>query len=281
MAFLCIVILSLIYANILWRVAPNYEVKQYVPIDEPIMDMKAYEKIWNTHKRPYIYSIKSKLGGKVIIMGISHTKDVTNSQLDSIRHYWKKSNPDVALVEGKVGNLFTWFQDPIKELGEGGLVTSLAHKKGVEIYSWEPEPDKEVKILLKNFSKEQLAMFYSFRPYFSNMRYGKPSNPEVQLQEYLDSRTDNKYLKNSFSTWEELDNKWVQDFPNLDWRSYNSANGYPDGYLYEIWNMSNLIRDEHMLQVIFDLFKQKKNVFVIMGASHAPRIEKSLNVLID
>lgn len=275
------IIILLIKFNVIWTLAPYYEVKQYVSIEEPIMDMTAYEKIWNIHRRPYIFSVKSKSGGEAIVLGVEHTKDVNHPQLDSISYHWDKSNPDIALVEGRVGNLFTWCQNPIEELGESGLVTSLAHKMGVILYSWEPEPNKEIEILLKEFSKEQLAMFYSFRPYFSNMRYGKPSNPETQLQEYLDSRTDNKHLKGVFTSWNELDLKWKQDFPNVDWRNHNSGSGYPDGYLYAIWNRSNILRDEHMLHIIFDLVSKGKVVFVTMGASHAPRIEKSLKKLIN
>jgi hypothetical protein len=276
--FLTIVLL--LYSNVLWQLAPYYKVKQNVPIEEPIMDMNAYEEIWDTHRRPYIFSVRSKFGSDVIILGISHTKDVNDPQLDSIKYYWDKSNPDIALVEGRVGNLFTWIQDPVKELGEGGFVTSLAHKKGVKIYSWEPDRETEIEILLKDFSKEEIAMFYTFRPYFSNMIYGKPSNPEAQLQNYLDSRTDYPQLKGVFTSWEELDNKWKKDFPDIDWRNHDDGNGYPDGYLHSIWNRSNVLRDEHMLQIIFDLVSKGNTVFVTMGASHAPRIEKSLEKMI-
>lgn len=279
---LVVSIIILIKANVIWMLAPYYELTQeYAPIDEPIMDMTAYQEIWNDHKRPYIFSLTSNGGGKVFILGVDHTKDPNDPQLDSIRYYWEESNPDIALVEGKVGNLFAWFQDPILELGEGGLVTSLAHKKGIDVYSWEPDANTEIEILLEHFSKKQLAMYYSFRPYFSNKRYGEPEHPEAQLQDYLESRTNNKYLKGVITSWEELDKMWKEEVPSHDWRAHKAGTGFPDGYLYDIWNRSNIVRDEHMVQIILELVNKGKTVFVCMGSSHAPRIEKTLRSLIQ
>ena len=274
-------VLLLIYFKVLWLLAPNYQVTEYVKLEVPVMNMKAYEEIWEEHRRPYIYTIKSKNNGEVYIVGIDHTKNPNDPQLDSIRHFWNKSNPDIALVEGKVGNLFTWLQDPVKELGEGGLVTHLANRDRVKLYSWEPPKEEEIEMLIKDFPAQEIAMFYTFRPYFSNMRYGKPDNPEKALQEYLDSRTDSPHLKGVFKSWQELDHKWRKDFPNIEWRDYPAGSGFPPGYLYDIWNRSNLARDEYMIQIILDLIQKGKVVFVTMGSSHAPRIEETLQAAIN
>ncbi len=279
--FLVLVVFLMFQFKVLWVLAPYYEVESFVDLEVPIMDMNAYDSIINTHRRPYIYNLKTQEGGEVFVVGINHTKDVANPQLDSLRKTWEQANPDVALVEGRVGNLITWFQDPIKELGEGGLVTYLANKNKVDLYSWEPPREKEIELLLQDFPADQLAMFYTFRPYFSNMRYGKPSDPEKALQDYLNSRTDYKHLKGIFTSWEQLDQKWQQDFPGIEWRDYPSGRGFPDGYLHDIWNRSNLARDEYMIQIILELVKNEKKVFVTMGASHAPRIEATLTKAIE
>ena len=277
LGILIAIILLLLQFKVLWVLAPYYEVKEYIELEVPIMDMNDYEEIWDSHRRPYIFSIKSNNGGEVYILGVEHNKDPDHPQLDSIQYYWNLSKPDVALVEGRVGNLFTWFQDPVKELGEGGYVTHLSNKSGVELFTWEPNRETEIELLMKDFPVEQIAMFYTFRPYFSNMRHGKPENPEEALQEYLNSRTDYPHLKGVFTSWTELDEKWKKDFPNIDWRDHNSGNGYPEGYLHDIWNKSNLARDEHMIMTIREFVKDGKVVFVTMGSSHAPRIEAALN----
>ena len=275
-------VISLIYFKVIWTLAPLYDLENRVPIEVPIMDMESYKKIWDSHRRPYIYSLKSlSFGGEVVIVGVDHTKDPNHPHLDSLHYYWNKFNPDIALVEGRVGNLITWLQDPVKELGEGGLVTKLANKKGIKLYSWESKREDEIESLLKKFSPEEIAMFYTFRPYFSNMRYGEYENPESALQDYLESRTDYPHIKGIFKTWQELDEKWKNDFPDIEWRTYGSGKGYPEGYLHDIWNHTNLLRDEHMVRVITELVNKGNSVFVTMGVSHAPRIEKTLNALIQ
>lgn len=274
---LVLFILSLFYFKVIWVLAPFYEIEKPIELAVPIMDMESYKEIWDTHRRPYIYSIHPpKLEGEVCVVGIDHTKDPTNPHLDSLTHYWNIFNPEVALVEGRVGNLITWFQDPVKELGEGGLVTKLANEKGINLYSWESRREKEIEFLLQQYTPEEIAMFYTFRPYFSNMRYEKYDDPESALQEYLESRTDYPHIRGVFKTWQELDKKWKDDFPNIDWRAYGSGKGYPKGYLHEIWNYTNILRDEHMVNTIIDLVKRGERVFVTMGVSHAPRIEETL-----
>ncbi len=267
--------------NVIWTLAPYYKIESKAEFEVPIMDMEAYKEIWDTHRRPYIYTIQNKSGGAVLVCGVTHTKDVEHPHLDSVKLHWTNFNPDIVLVEGRVGNLISWFQDPILELGEGGLVTSLAHKKGIELYTWEPIREFEINTLLQKYPAEELVMFYTFRPYIGNMRYGKYDDPEARLQDYLDSRADYPQLKGIFRSWQELDKKWKQDFPDVGWRDYPPGTGYPEGYLNNIWNDSNLARDEYMLNIILELMAKGKKVFVVMGTSHAPRIEGTLKAAIQ
>jgi hypothetical protein len=270
----------LFYFNIIWKSPSFYTVKKTTELAEPIMDMNEYENIVHIHRRPYCYSLKSSFGGKVYIIGIEHTKDENHPHLDTIRQLWQEANPTVALVEGRLGFLFSWFQNPVKVYGEGGLVSQLSKNDGIDLYTWEPKKEDEINFLLKDYPAYQLALFYSFRPYFSNMRFGKPTNPEEKLSEYLKSRTDYDHIRGQYKSWEELDNAWQKDFPEINWRNYSDEYGWPKGYLSEIANASNLTRDYHMIQIIKELVSQNETVFVVMGSSHAPRIEKTLNALI-
>lgn len=266
--------------NVIWKSPAFYDVKKNRELTTPIMDMESYKQIWQTHRRPYCYSINSISGGKVYILGVEHLTDPSHTQFDTIRNLWSEANPTVAFVEGRLGFLFTWFQDPIEKYGEGGLVSKLAKTNGIKLYTWEPTRDDEIEILMKEFSVEQIAMFYSFRPYFSNMRHGKPKNPERKLQEYLKSRTDYDKIRDVFQSWEELDSVWREDFSEINWKDYSDEQGWPEGYLYEIWNASNLSRDFHLIQAIVELVEKGETVFVTVGASHAPRIEDALKTMI-
>ena len=187
------------------------------------MDMEGYKAIWQTHRRPYTYSIASQSGGTVHVLGVEHVSVTEHPDLDTIKAIWNKVNPDIAFVEGRLGFLFSWLQNPIKQYGEGGLVAVLAKRDNTKLYTWEPSREDEIKILMKDFSVEQIALFYAFRPYFSNMRHGKPENPEEKLQEYLDSRTDYEHIRGIYQSWEELDRIWQKDFPEIEWRDYSDA----------------------------------------------------------
>lgn len=271
---------TLFSCKVIWKSPSFYEVKESKTLDTPIMDMEAYEQIVQTHPRPYCYSVHSASGGKAHILGVGHITDKNHPQFDTIRSLWNEARPTVALVEGRLGFLFTWFQDPIEKYGEGGLVSELAKNNKAELYTWEPTRDDEVEILMKQFSVEQIAMFYSFRPYFSNMRHGKPENPEKKLSKYLRTRTDYDHIKGVYKSWEELDSVWQKDFPEINWRDYSDEHGWPEGYLYDLWNASNLSRDYHLIQIIAELVEKEETVFAVMGASHAPRIEAALDTMI-
>lgn len=275
-----LLIVILFSCNVLWKSPPYYSVKNNKLLENEIMNMEMYQKIAGTHRRPYCYSINSVSGGSVFIVGVEHVTNRNHSQFDTIQKLWNESEPTVALIEGRLGFLFTWFQDPVTEYRESGFVSELAKMNNVELYTWEPTRDDEIEILMKQFSAEQIALFYSFRPYFSNMRNGKPENPEMRFQEYLKSRTDYEHIRNIYQSWEELDSIWNLDYPNISWRDYSDEQGWPKGYLHEIWNESNLARDFHLIQVISELVENGESVFVTMGVSHAPRIEIALRSMI-
>lgn len=276
-----LIVLVLYSCNVIWTSPSQYRVTNPEFIGVPVMDMDAYDTISETHRRPYWYTVESESSkGKVFVVGVDHTKDIDHAHLDTLVNVWSKAEPSVALVEGRLGFLFTWFQNPVNKYGESGLVSKIAKSEGVKLYTWEPTKQDEIFLLLKDFTPEQIATFHSFRPYFSNMRHGKPANPEAKLQEYLESRTDNDALRNVFTSWKELDSIWRKDFPEIEWRNHSDRYGWPKGYLSEMANASNLLRDYHLVQTINELVNKGEVVFACVGVSHAPRIEATLKNLI-
>jgi len=277
-----LIVLTLFYFDVMWKSPSFYKVKQLSQLETPIMNMKEYENIISTHRRPYIYSITSKNGATVSIVGVNHKSNPALPQFDSIRTQWKKLNPDIALVEGRVGFFFSWFQDPIEEYGESGLTSYLAKKEKKELYTWEPSRQDEINLLVQKYTPEQLIMLYCLRPYFSMLRGGEISNPEEKMNELIKERTDYEHLKNVFSSYEDLDSEWKKYYPTMDWRNYKNKSGYmPEGIMYELWNSSNMARDEHLVQIILESIQNNKNVFATVGVSHAPRIEKTLRTALQ
>lgn len=227
------------------------------------------------HKRPYIYKIE-KGKGSVYVLGIQH-KMKYDHQIDSLNRIWNQYQPEIALVEGRLGFLFSWIQDPVINYGESGETLRLAKKNSIPYYTWDPDKNEEIEYLSKFYSPKQLAFFYSLRPYLSNFRFGKPKNPNKTMDDYIQDRTNYDIIRNKIKSYQEIDSIWKADFTKeKDWRDFSDENGWPRGYLFEIANMSNVYRDIHMCSVIIELVKQGKKVFVTMGSSHAFRIEETL-----
>ncbi|WP_353777833.1 hypothetical protein [Winogradskyella sp. 3972H.M.0a.05] len=272
-----VLIVALFYFNVIWRSPSYYTLEQDIALEVPIVDMKAYmDTDLKDHERPYIFEVESpNNNGKVVVLGVEHRSDKTHPQFEAIRQHWKDNNPTVALVEGRLGFYFSWFQDPIESYGESGLTASLAKKSNVPLYSWEPERHNEVSALAKKYDTKQLAAFYVLRPFFGHHPDSRKENAEDMLQSLIKDRTDYPEVAGAITSWEEIDEIWNSEFPDIDWRTYNTGYGWP-GSFHEIWNSSNLYRDEHMVKIILEQVGKGETVFITMGASHAPRVENTL-----
>jgi hypothetical protein len=268
------ILLILLFTGIIWRSPSRYTCSRSYSFRDPAMSMEEYGRLSTDHERPYIYTLKK---GAVTVLGIEHTFNPLDPQLDSISKYWELSQPTVALVEGRLGFLFQWIQDPVAKHGEGGKLVRLAKRDGIPFYSWEPDRESEVQALLKKYPAKRLALFYSLRPYFSGFRFGKPSDPDATMQGYIDERTAVTGLRREISSVSQVDSIWQHDFPTMkDWRNTSDEYGWPEGYLAEIFNDSNLYRDHHLCSAILELVEKGDAVIVSMGSSHAYRIRRTL-----
>jgi hypothetical protein len=196
-------------------------------------------------------------------------------QIKDIKQKWGVFNPTVALVEGRLGFLPPLVANPVRQFGESGLVYGLARDDKILIYTWEPPLSKEIAFILENHPKEQVALFYVLRPYFSNLRHGRPTKSEAFVERYLKKRIKWPGIECAIKDVEAVEAIWQRDFPNLDWRDESDQDGLP-GYLSEIAARSNAARDEHLTRSIIHLVQQGHRVFAVMGSSHAVKIEPAL-----
>ncbi len=268
--------LVLVAGKIIWTSPAYYAPSAPYRIETPILSNDAYSALGD-HPRPFIYGLSGNSGGKVVVLGLDHTKDTDSPQLDSVLYYFEKNQPTVVLVEGRLGFLFRWFQDPTQRYGEQGFTADMAIKRNAELFTWEPAKDEQIKLMAKSFDAERVALFYALRPYFSNFRFGKPANPEEKMNEYIKSRTNHPLLKGLIKDWQEVDVIWKRDFPfEKDWRDYSDEWGWPEGYLSAMSDYNNSLRDIHLCNAIIDLVNQGETVLATMGSSHAVKIKSAL-----
>lgn len=257
------------YFNI-WR-SPKYFLEQNNCNNfSSILTMQQYGELSNTHDRPYIIEKES-----VLVFGSEHTKDSKDNQLklmDSLFHAFK---PTVVLVEGRLGFFIPYIMDPVKKFGEMGKVAELADKENLSIFSWETPKSELIEELNKNFKSEQIAIKEILTPYFSNLRFGKPKSPENFVLQYID-RAQWFGLQDKISSIRDIDSIWEKDFKNeKDWRDTSDQFGLP-GYLSEIGDYANYVRNQNLVCSIKTLVDQNERVFVVCGSSHAVCIEKEI-----
>jgi hypothetical protein len=258
-----------------WRSPPFYHAPAVV-LPVPILTMAQYDSVAQTHPRPYLVKVETPPAG-VLLFGASHTRDPADPQLAMLRDAWADFRPTVALVEGRLGFLLPGLMDPVEHYGEMGVVASLARSQGVPIYSWEPPREVEVARMLDSFPPERVALFYVLRPYFSQIRFGRPGDPEGFVDEYRRTRTRYPGLEGTLPSIRAIDSIWSRDFAGLPgWRETSDEYGLP-GYLASLSARSNAIRDEHFAAVIVDLVRRGERVFAIAGSSHAVKLDGALH----
>jgi hypothetical protein len=263
-----------------WRSPEYYTESEGCEIKVQPMTMDEYGTVLETHARPFIININTGKGA-LYFYGSSHSKDPADPQMNDIRAKWDDFKPTVALVEGRLGFLLPGIMDPVEEHGEFGAVYELARADGVTTYTWEIPLEKDMEYNLKKFTPEQVSLFYILRPYFSNLRHGKPENPGGYIQEYIEKRGGNPLLGGAVRSVEDIDRIWKRDFAGLpDWRETSDAYGLP-GYLKDIAAESNLSRNKYLSCAVIDLVKKGERVFIIGGSSHPVCVERTLRAELE
>jgi hypothetical protein len=273
---LAITILLVTVSTLFWRSPDYYTDYGTIELAAPILTSEEYGELVNTHPRPYIVELQTQTSGALLLYGSEHTQDPNDPQIADIQTRWNGFQPTVALVESRLGFFIQGFQNPVEEYGEMGWAFALARKYDVPVYTWEVPRELEIQYVLEDFPKEQVALFYVLRPYFSNFRYGKPDDPNKVAEGYVRERSNYQGIENEITSVEQIDAIWQRDFPNdSDWRDTSDQFGLP-GYLGEIAALSNQVRDEHFARVILDLVQKGERVFAIAGSSHAVKLESTL-----
>jgi hypothetical protein len=225
------------------------------------------------HPQPYVFQ-----AGDVFVFGSVHTSDPDDPQLAEIERRWREFKPTVALVEGRLGFLVPGLMDPVEEYGEMGWVNALAKAGDVTTYSWEVPWDRAATELAGRYPPERVALYFVLRPYFSNVRFGRPESPEAFLEEYV-HRASIPALRGTITDVADIDRIWRRDFPGeRDWRDV-SDEGPLVGYLVDIAAASEDLRNVHLVRVINTLVAKRERVFVVCGSSHAVLIEPALKGL--
>jgi hypothetical protein len=258
-----------------WRSPPFYETDESRALPAAILTQAQYEAVHESFPRPYVVDCATSKG-RVVLFGASHTRDPRDPQIIDLETRCAALQPTQVLVEGRPGGPLVAL-DPIGRLGEGGAAMRAARRARVPVHSWEPSREAEVAAQLARFPRQRVALFYVLRPYVSSLRFGKPKNPDADVEATRRRRVRWKGLEGTLRDVAAIDAIWRRDFAGLpDWRDTSDEYGWP-GYLDEIAHAANEIRDEHFARLLVELLGRGERVFAVAGSSHAVRLEPVLD----
>ncbi|NVE94450.1 hypothetical protein [Altererythrobacter lutimaris] len=214
--------------------------------------------------------------GALLFFGAEHSNDPSHPQFAELEEAFARFDPTVVVVEGRPGPLLVPFMDPIETYGESGALVQLARQSGSTTYIWELERDDEVALLLDRFSEEQVAIYLLMRPFPGG---NSAAEAEATLSAIIEDRKGRSGIQGVIGSLEQFDAAWDRNLASgEDWRALNGVYGAP-GFLGEMFEYGNDIRDQHMLNIVRELMEQDERVMVTMGWSHAVRVEPALTQL--
>lgn len=262
-----------------------YSVPRYLPRSVPaetarILSDADYGALSESHARPYVYELGAEEGGRVLVFGAEHTMQPDDPQLGEVRARWSAFSPTIALVESDLGMLFPAFMDPVRTFGETGFVHALARADSIPTVSWEPPESVVLQSALdQGFTREQVALRWILNPYFSNLRHGRPVDPEAFVRDTLRERAAAPGIAGALATMADVEEAWARAFPSgPDWRDVSDQYGLP-GFLGAM--DLNGPRDVHLVSCVAELVRAGERVFVICGSGHAVKIEGALAELFE
>lgn len=215
--------------------------------------------------------------GSLLYYGAHHSNDPASPQVADIEARWREFKPTIALCEGRSrGYLTGRLGRLLQGLPESALVHELALRDGVPLVSLEPAYEDEVAALLRRWSPEQVALYFTMRVYWSE---ANGNADEALAENLLRKRTRVRGLDGVMATAADLDRVWSKDLnAHGDWRTLTSM---PEGtFLEEIDLASRVVRGEHMARVLVELVGQGERVFAVVGSGHVIRQEWALRAML-
>lgn len=103
-------------------------------------------------------------GGALRYVGVRHTRNAADPQVEAVAAAFRAFRPTVAYVEGPARPIGTTADETVRQTGESGLVRWLAAEAGVEVRRLDPaHPADEFAAVAAAVGAERAALFFVLR----------------------------------------------------------------------------------------------------------------------
>ena len=232
------------------------------------------------HATPYVVDLERE-GGRLVLFGGRHSSDPSDPMFDQIAGTFAEVAPALALHEGTPPAVEPEREIAIRRHGEAGLVRHLAARAGVATASMDIPLVDEARLLCREVSRgdalvylvlRQLASFnrktarMDFDRYFADFfaligpGLGVPVGWPLVEREH--ARLLRRPLTRRAITARETD-PMRDELPTQ-----------------RLSRVSNLLRDEHMLDQLLAVVAAHGRVFASVGVSHAVMLEPALRAAV-
>lgn len=259
-----------------WRSPPVFTVESD-PIEYPLMSWDDYHDAARSVTLPIIHE-RSIGKGAALIFGAEHSSDPSHPQFSDLQDVYDRFNPDVVLVEGRMGFFLPPLMHPIKMFGESGAMSANAKRDGLDLYTWELCRSCEPEQLRHRYSDRQVALYLLLRPY-SGSDDTTIAAARDRMSSIIADRGNRPGISGVISSQEAFEAAWQEEFPDGPaWHTMHGIYGGP-GFIGEMFEYGNDIRDHHLLNIIRELTDDGHRVMATVGWSHAVRLESALDVM--
>ena len=255
------------------------------------MSYDKYSKI--KHKTPYFYVYKSK-NQLLYYFGSNHSHDPNHPQFNLLKEKWsefisntKKTKRAVIVEACEMSNKELTLETSIIKRGEVGAGAYLSNKSESLLAFGEPKENEIINYLLKNFSKEEILLFFESIA----IEFWHNSKTNKSIEEFLSNHT-NKYrtllgwpdLVISVDLINKIYKKIFGQELNIGDKKIFSQMTTPATIKSRINKLSrsqSRYRNEYILDQIEKYWNDRYNIFIVYGAGHAVMQEQAIKSLVN
>ena len=247
-------------------------------------------KILSSVQLPYTLKFNNE-NKQLLAIGISHTYDINNPQVNNLKQQFEEFNPDVVLNEGgQITRKFKDEKEAVTSSGEAGLLKFWTDLNNKSLITGDTQDSLEFEIMLKKHPKDDLLLYYIMErlvvPYLNG------AHRDRSFEDLYELVIEKWFINEGFPVDESL--KTFAGYQKL----YNSRIGHnleltlnPDIELFDYVNPdckycligrdSKVLRDSVLLEKINSELKTHNKVMVVFGHGHVLAIEPALKMMME